>query len=128
MHRKHAGRISAGNQRFGLALAAAMILVQSIALSAPALDKTKKALKPVHPALNATELFALAKTSGGFLDAVPDAARLNVERIVAFEENPHFIYLAGRAGSSMRRVFLLKPSTFIVDDLFQVGEGDKPAK
>jgi SAM-dependent methyltransferase len=53
---------------------------------------------------------------------------LNVERLVAFEENPRFVYLAGQSDTSLRRIVLLKPGTFVVEDRVQVPADGTPVR
>jgi SAM-dependent methyltransferase len=79
------------------------------------------------PVLRTVDLFSLAKLSEKFFESVPDASRLNVEKIVAFEENPRFVYLAGKTGIWLRRIVLLKPGTFVVEDQMQVPAAGTPA-
>jgi len=71
------------------------------------------------PTLRGTDLFALAKLSEQYFDSVPDASRLNMDRIVAFEENERFVYLAGKTDKALRRIVLLKPRTFVIEDRIQ---------
>ena len=94
------------------ALVLGLIIVPAIV---PAADSTPRDT----PALRGADLFALAKLGEQFFESVPDASRLNVDRIVAFEENPRFVYLAGKTDKALRRIVLLKPCTFVVEDRVQ---------
>ena len=89
-------------------------------LAVPAFARAEDSSTQAAPALRTADLFALAKLSEKFFESVPAASRLNVETIVAFEENPHLVYLAGQTGVWRRRVVLLKPGTFVVEDRTQV--------
>lgn len=72
------------------------------------------------PSLRGTDLFALAKLGEQFFESVPDASRLNMNRIIAFEENERFVYLAGKTDKALRRLVLLKPRTFVIEDRIRV--------
>ncbi len=74
----------------------------------------------VAPTLRGTDLFAMAKHSEQYFESVPDASCLNMDRIVAFEENERFVYLAGKTEKALRRIVLLKPRTFVIEDRIKV--------
>lgn len=90
-----------------------------VPLSVVAADPTTHAA----PTLRGTDLFALVELSEQYFKSVPDASRLNMDRIVAFEENERFVYLAGKTDKALRRIVLLKPRTFVIDDRVQVPAG-----
>lgn len=102
------------------AVQAVLIFAVMQTLAAPALVRAAEPAAHPVPPLRTTDLFALAKASGEYFKAVPDAATLNMDRIVAFEESPRFVYLAGKTDSVLRRIVLLKPRTFVVEDRVQV--------
>lgn len=87
-----------------------------VPLSVVAADPTTHAA----PSLRGTDLFALAKLGEQYFESVPDASRLNMDRIVAFEENERFVYLAGTTDKALRRIVLLKPRTFVIEDRIQI--------
>lgn len=63
------------------------------------------------------DLVALQKRLSEFSDDLPELSGLGVDRIVAFEEHPHFAYVMGEKGPSLkRRIVLLKPDVLVVDD------------
>jgi len=76
------------------------------------------------PTLRGSDLLALVKLGEQFSESVPDASRLNMDWIVAFEENERFVYLAGKTDKALRRIVLLKPCTFVVEDRIQVPVGE----
>jgi len=67
-------------------------------------------------AMRAADLAALAARFAEFRDDLPPAEQLGVEKLVAYEENPHFVYARGTGPSGDRQVVFLKPATFVVDD------------
>ena len=67
-------------------------------------------------------LFALQKRFAQFSDSLPEAGKMGMDRIIAFEENRDFVYVLGGVRSRMRRLIFLKPGVFVVDDL-----GNPPA-
>lgn len=90
------------------------LLVGAAARPAPA----QKEAKPASPAcrLRAGDLVALAKRFARFRDDLPAAAQLGVQKILAYEENRHFVYIRGAGASGDRRIVFCKPGTFVVDD------------
>ena len=77
--------------------------------------------------LAARDIVAIHRQFGGFSDALPAAASLGVERIVAYEENAHFTYAVGRTGTRhTRRIVLLKPNILVVDDIVPGSEARWP--
>ena len=77
--------------------------------------------KELSPVLVADDLVALAKRLGEFSEDLPAAAKLGMDKIVAYEEHPHFAYIGGKVASGERRVVFCKPSTFVIDDHALVG-------
>jgi len=73
--------------------------------------------------LKAEDLAALQARFAEFSDDLPEAKKLGMDRITAYEENAQFVYAAGPVGSWTRRVVLLKPGVFVVDDLAGPGGG-----
>ncbi|HOD84602.1 MAG TPA: class I SAM-dependent methyltransferase, partial [Phycisphaerae bacterium] len=73
--------------------------------------------------LKAEDLAALQARFADFSDDLPEAKKLGMDRITAYEENAQFVYAAGPVGSWTRRVVLLKPGVFVVDDLAGPGGG-----
>lgn len=93
----------------------------------------------VELTLRVQSLAGLVKP-GELFGELPKPVGLGVDRIVAFEDNPTFLYLCGistqdasgenadspprrRAPQArhVRRIFLLKPSVFVVDDQVRAG-------
>ncbi len=101
---------------FASAIAAAMML----GLAAPAFVWAAEPAMHAAPPLRAADFFALAKLSEKSFESLPVASSLNVDKIVAFEENPQFVYLAGGTDKALRRIVLLKPRTFVVEDRVEV--------
>jgi len=85
------------------------------------------AAEPTTAKLKSGDVLELAKRFATFNDALPDAAKLGMSRLTAFEEHPHFVYAAGVLETSagkpagVRRVIFVKPATFIIDDQFPAG-------
>ena len=106
----------------------ALILGLMLGLAPPDSLRAQEATTRGAPVLRAADLFTLAQLSKKFFAAVPDASQLNVDRIVAFEENPRFVYLAGRTDKALRRILLLKPHTFVVEDRVPVPVAGAPVR
>ena len=72
------------------------------------------------PSLRASDVLELSKRFEGFSEKLPEASRLGLSEITAFEEHELFVYaegpLAKAKAAGRRRVVFLKPSTFVVDD------------
>ncbi len=76
--------------------------------------------------LRAADLLALQGRFDEFSDQLPDPARLGSDRIVAFEEHDHFVYLTARKGKALtRRLLYLKPGVFVVDEFSAAGAEDE---
>ncbi len=73
--------------------------------------------------LKAANLVALAKRFARYSDDLPSTAQLGMERIVAYEENPYFVYIRGRGQFGDRRVVFCKPATFV---FYDIPSGDSP--
>jgi len=99
---------------------AALTLAVLLGTAAPGLARADDPDTLAAPTLRTADLFALAELSDTFFESLPDASRLHVDKIVAFEEHIRFVYLVGSTGRSLRRIVLLKPDTFVVDDRVQV--------
>ncbi|MBM4035988.1 MAG: class I SAM-dependent methyltransferase [Planctomycetes bacterium] len=67
-------------------------------------------------AMRAGGLAALAERFAEFRDDLPPAALLGVEKLIAYEESPHFVYVRGTGPAGDRQVVFIKPGTFVVDD------------
>ncbi len=129
---QRAGCCFSGRRRFQAATGVALILGLMFGLAVPVSVRADDPSPLAAPSLRAADLFTLATLSKKFFESLPDPSRLNAEKIVAFEENPRFVYLAGHpiggrwespaewAGKSLRRIVLLKPGTFVIDDRMQV--------
>ncbi len=102
------------------AVALALVFGLMLAHGAPALLRAEAPAAGDVPTLSTADLFALARLSADFFESVPSASRLHVDKIIAFEEHPRFVYLAGTAGKSLRRIVLLRPGVFVVEDRVQV--------
>ena len=76
----------------------------------------------LSPVLVADDLVALAKRLSEFSDDLPAAAKLGMDKITAYEEHPHFVYIGGKNASGERRVVFCKPSTFVIDDHARPGD------
>jgi SAM-dependent methyltransferase len=102
------------------ALGTAVLLALTFAFNLVTLVRAAMPVPDAAPALRTADLFALAALSQNYFESVPDPSALNVRKIIAFEENPRFVYLVAEAGGSLRRIVLLKPDTFVVDDRVHV--------
>lgn len=80
------------------------------------------------PALRTADLLALAELSDRLCESLPHASRMHVDKIVAFEEHIRFVYMAGSTDTVLRRIVLLKPGTFVVDDRVQVPAAGTPVQ
>ena len=78
--------------------------------------------KQLSPVLGAADLVALAKRLGEFSEDLPAASALGMDKITAYEEHPHFVYIGGKNASGERRVIFCKPSTFVIDDHARPGD------
>lgn len=103
-----------------LTIALTANLARPLALAAPAAE-------PAVASLEAPALLELAGRFAKFNDELPEAAKLGLRRIIAFEENARFVYAMGElAGggdkpAGVGRLVFLKPATFIVDDQLASG-------
>ncbi|MDP6542652.1 MAG: class I SAM-dependent methyltransferase [Phycisphaerae bacterium] len=94
----------------------------AIVLTLCALNAVAFAKAPGGPVLGADDLVALAKRLAEFSDDLPAAAKLGMDKITAYEEHPHFVYIGGKIASGERRVVFCKPSTFVIDDHARPGD------
>ena len=101
--------------------AAAVLVAMSPCGAAPAAGRGKAA---AAFAFRVRDLAALAERFARFADDLPAAGQLGVEKILAFEEHPHFVYVRGRAAAGDRRIVFCKPATFVVFDVSS--GGDRP--
>jgi len=100
-------------------------------LAAPLPGQTRVESEAAGPLLRAADVFALAARSGQLFDAVRDTSQLKNGKVLAFENNRYFVYMLGSLSASprlTRRLILLKPSTFVVDDRVQVSGSKRPAR
>ena len=97
-----------------IVLLALILMAAAVAAPAPGEDKAQ-ATSPACR-LRAADLAALAGRFGRFSDDLPPAAQLGVKKILAYEENRHFVYVRGAGPSGDRRIVFCKPATFVVDD------------
>jgi len=107
--------------RRGLMLLMVGLLLTGPAAAAPRQDSIDLRLRSEN-LLELQERFA--KLSGD----LPDARKMGMERITAYEENARFVYVAGSVRSWTRRVVFLKPGVFVVDDLGELPGGPVPWK
>lgn len=136
---RHAGRRFSCTAAACVLVCAAGVLPASFAAETPGDAQTTSGQRQVELTLRA-ELPAEALRRGELFRELPDPAGFGVERIVAFEDNPTFLYLCGistcdavnrNADSAphqpqpdpthVRRIFLLKPSDVVVDDQVRGG-------
>ena len=111
-------RISSGtlvSPRRGAALMMAVAVMAAI--PATAAGRGAKAADIQNLRLWTENLFALRERFARFCDSLPEARKMGMDRIVAFEENRDFVYVLGPVRSWMRRFVFLKPGVFVVDDL-----------
>ena len=126
-------------------VAAGLVLVSVAVL--PAADRAQTGQKEPVASLRTADLFALQQRCGA-AESVTESYRLFGQhasaekpsggmKTVAFEENRLFVYTLAatpsgdeakdgqRSPQRIRRFFLLKPSTFVVDDVVRVPSADK---
>jgi len=94
----------------------AVIVLTLCAVVVPAVGKQ------LSPVLGADDLVALAKRLAEFSDDLPAAASLGMDKITAYEEHPHFVYIGGKNASGERRGVFCKPSPFVIDDHARPGD------
>jgi len=68
------------------------------------------------------DLAIVAGRFAKFSDDLPSGEQLGVEKILAFEENAHFVYVRGTAAAGDRRIIFCKPATFVVFDVSSAGD------
>ncbi len=69
--------------------------------------------------MRSTDVVALAQRFSRYADDLPPVASLGVDRILAYEEHAHFVYVRGALSNGDRRIVFCKPATFIVLDTTQ---------
>ncbi len=106
-----------------MALAVVLAGLLAGAAARPALAQKEAKPTPTPCRLRTADLAALAKRFAKFHDDLPAAAKLGVEKILAYEENKHFVYIRGTGASGDRRIIFCKPGTFVVDDRPAAGAG-----
>ena len=116
-------------------------VIASIVLLLILLPLATRAAEPAAANLKAAALLELAERFAEFNDKLPEATRLGLRRIIAFEEHRHFAYAMGELPGSgdkpagVRCVVFVKPATFVIDDQLaddtrfavvrHVGEGER---
>lgn len=146
--RKHATRLHRFAGRLLVAVAAILLAWE---VGRPAVSGAQITAKDSGPSFYAPDLFTLKERCGS-ADAVEESFELTArhafggpafgtKKIVAFEENRYFIYAVGIASDAdeaagrgrkqpglLRRVVLLKPATFVVDDLVRRPTSTQPTR
>ena len=105
-------------KRFGWVVSGVVVVM--LVAGAPACGAPPKAADVAYVEtlwLRTGDLFALQKQFAEFSDSLPDPRKMGMDRLIAYEENAHFVYVEGGAKSWRRRVVFLKPGVFVVDDL-----------
>ena len=101
----------------GTLLVPAVVLTVLVAGFAPLPALAEAKAEPAAGGgLRAADMAALAKRFGEFRDDLPHAALLGLDKITAYEENQHFVYVCGSGPVGDRSVVFCKPATFVVDD------------
>jgi SAM-dependent methyltransferase len=126
-------------------LRAAAMAVLILALVIPAMSQTRTQQRNPAPALATADLIAL-KQVGAAAEALESSfqrvcqhafsvGRSNTGEILAFEENKLFIYAMADMSNDtqkdqqwIRRFFLLKPLTFVVEDLMRSPGTERPIR
>ncbi len=109
--------------RIVLALVTTALLAFSLSLSADEQHSQAAAASNDWPRAN--DLLAWAERYSEYQQGAPDATRLRLDKVLAFEENATFLCLLGQRteesdGRSMRytRLIFLRPNTFLIDTLW----------
>ncbi len=68
------------------------------------------------------DLVALTGRFAKFSDDLAPGAQLGIEKILAYEENAHFVYVRGTGAAGDRRIVFCKPATFVVFDVSSAGD------
>ena len=82
-------------------------------LSVPAAD--------VESGLTAKGLLAAKERLNKVADELPDCGPLGLSKVLAYEEHRDFAYVlgAGIGKGHVRRIILLKPDTFVIEDAYE---------
>jgi len=107
-------------KRFGWVLRSVVVLLVA---AVPACGAPPKAADVQSLRLRTGNLFALQEQFAEFSESLPDPRKMGMDRLIAYEENAHFVYVEGGAKSWRRRVVFLKPGVFVVDDLGKAPAG-----
>lgn len=67
--------------------------------------------------IRTADLVTLSKRFVQPHDDLPSPALLSVDKIIAFEENQHFVYIRGTGPFGDRHVIFCQPNTFVIYDL-----------
>jgi len=94
---------------------APMLLTVALVLTGPAAAARRQDSTDLR--LRSENLLELQERFARLSDDLPDARKMGMKRITAYEENAQFVYVAGPVRSWTRRVVFLKPGVFVVDDL-----------
>jgi SAM-dependent methyltransferase len=94
---------------------ALMRLTVALVLTGPAAAARRQDSADLR--LRSGDLLELQERFARLSDDLPEARKMGMKRITAYEENARFVYVAGPVGSWTRRVVFLKPGVFVVDDL-----------
>ena len=74
---------------------------------------------PPKLGLSLPDILSLKERLNAFDEKLPDPAKLGISKVIAYEENKHFVYMMGQTPSALRRIFYIKPSTLIVSDVLK---------
>jgi SAM-dependent methyltransferase len=99
-----------------LAIALTAATTSSLAEPAPGKGETQAAF-----GFRVKDLAALAGRFANFSDDLPPGEQLGVGKVLAFEENAHFVYVRGTGPAGDRRIIFCKPDTFVVFDVSSAG-------
>ena len=100
---------------------AIMLLTAAILLTGPATAAPRQDFMDLR--LWSEHLLELQNRFAKLSDDLPEARKMGMKQITAYEENAQFVYVAGPVGSWTRRVVLLKPGVFVVDDIGELPGG-----
>jgi SAM-dependent methyltransferase len=110
------------------------IALTAATASCPAAPVAGKRETPAAFGFRVKDLASLTRRFTEFSNDLPSGKELGVEKILAFEENPHFAYVRGTSTAGDRRIIFRRPATFIVLDISSGGDrawvlsGSAPAK
>ncbi|MGB2824785.1 MAG: class I SAM-dependent methyltransferase [Phycisphaerae bacterium] len=98
-----------------------MLLTAALLLTGPAAAAPRQDSMDLR--LWSENLLELQERFAKLSDDLPEAQKMGMKHITAYEENAQFVYVAGFVRSWMRRVVFLKPGVFVVDDLGELPGG-----